>query len=181
MTDEHLLELARQGDTACFGEVVRRWQKRIYGFIRRYVGDVAAAEDLTQDTFTKAFRNLSRLSDVGCFSSWVHKIALNECRMRHRRESRFVKLPWPEQPAAGAVEIDHQTPETALAALERREALQSAFGLLPAEQREVILMKEFQGLKFHEIADILELPLSTVKSRMYLGLKTLRRSLENSS
>lgn len=178
MTDEHLLELAREGDAACFGELVRRWQKKIFGFVRRYVGDFQTAEDLTQDTFTKAYRNLDRLSDPGRFSSWVYKIALNECRMRYRRESKITRLPWGEEQPPGEVEIDRHTPESALAEQERRDSLQRAFGVLPPEQREVILMKEYQGLKFHEIADILELPLSTVKSRMYLGLKTLRRILE---
>ncbi len=178
MTDEHLLQLAREGDAACFGEVVRRWQRKIFGFIRRYVGDAETAEDLTQDTFTKAYRNLDRLADPGRFSSWVYKIALNECRMRYRKESRMVSLPWqPEQMPAEA-DTDRRTPETALAAREQRDALHRAFEFLPAEQREVILMKEYQGLKFHEIAEVLGLPLSTVKSRLYLGLKTLRRVLE---
>ena len=178
-SDEHLLELALQGDDGSFGELVGRWQKRIFGFIRRYVGNSEDARDLTQDTFAKAFQNLDRLSDPASFSSWVYKIALNECRMRFRKEGKLRRTPYEDYLESDQVEIDERTPERALAGKEEADALHRAFERLPEEQKTVILMKEYQGLKFHEIAEILEIPLSTVKSRMYLGLKTLRRLMEN--
>ena len=180
-SDEYLLELALQGDSACFGELSQRWQYRVYGFIYRYVGNSEEAQDLTQDTFTKAYQNLDRLSHPGRFSSWLYKIALNECRMRFRRQRNVRPVPLGddahrarENEAVAAV----NTPEETLAAKETVQILREAFGGLPEEQKTVILMKEYQGLKFHEISEILEVPLSTVKSRMYLGLKTLRRLLE---
>ena len=176
-SDEYLLELALQGDGACFGELSRRWQYKIYGFICRYVGNSEEAEDLTQDTFTKAFQNLDRLSNPSRFSSWLYKIALNECRMRFRRQRNVIAVPLDDQvheePDTGAT-----SPEETLLARETSQLLQEAFEQLPEEQKAVILMKEFQGLKFHEISEVLEVPLSTVKSRMYLGLKTLRRLME---
>jgi len=180
LTDEILLELALKGDGQSFGELVGRWERRIYGFVRRYVGNREDARDLTQTTFFKAYQNLDRLTDPGHFSSWLHTIALNECRMAFRRLKRVRPVPLEESQD----EVDRQeplsaSPERTAAGRERVRILESAFGRLPAEQREVILMKEFQGLKFHEIAEILGVPVSTAKSRLYLGLKTLKRLMEN--
>jgi RNA polymerase sigma-70 factor (ECF subfamily) len=181
-SEQYLLELALQGDTACFGELIERWQRRIYGFICRYVGNTDEAQDLTQDTFTKAYRNLDRLADPERFSSWLYTIALNECRMRFRkrRKIQLVSLP-DEQSEAVPVPLKDEaaSPEAKLAVKEDVRVLREAFDKLPEEQREVILMKEYQDLKFHEISDILGVPLSTAKSRMYLGLKTLRKLMEN--
>ena len=180
-SDEYLLELALQGDRACFGELIERWQRKIYAFICRYVGNSTDAQDLTQDTFTKAYTNLDRLADPARFPSWLYKIALNECRMRFRKERRAQLVPLPEEegyPGRPELAVTAATPETQLAVQEEIEHVREAFKELPEEQRAVILMKEYQGLKFHEISEILDIPLSTVKSRMYLGLKTLRKLME---
>ena len=182
-SDEYLLELALQGDRACFGELIERWQRKIYAFICRYVGNSMDAQDLTQDTFTKAYTNLDRLADPARFPSWLYKIALNECRMRFRKERRAQSVPLPEEegyPGRPELAVETATPETQLAVQEEIEHVREAFKDLPEEQRAVILMKEYQGLKFHEISEILDIPLSTVKSRMYLGLKTLRKLMEKS-
>ena len=97
--------------------------------------------------------------------------------MRFRRQRNVIAVPLDEQvheePDTGAT-----SPEETLLARETSQLLQEAFEQLPEEQKAVILMKEFQGLKFHEISEVLEVPLSTVKSRMYLGLKTLRKLME---
>lgn len=179
MSDEHLLELALGGDGSCFGELVRRWEQKIYGFIRRYVGNSEEARDLTQDTFTKAYQNLDRLSDPARFSSWLYKIALNECRMLFRRQKGTFKVSLDEGGRDLArVDRNEAVQEQGLELKESVVQLKRAFAKLPKEQREVILMKEFQGLKFNEISEILDVPLSTAKSRMYLGLKTLRRIME---
>lgn len=178
-TDERLLELAVEGDGPSFGRLIRRWESRIFAFICRYVGNADDARDLTQDTFAKAYLNLTHLSDHGRFSSWLYTIALNECRMRFRRQRKVKPVPLEEaNKDYWRVNIDEKTPERLLHAREEAARLRSAFEYLPPEQKEVILMKEFQGLKFHEIAEILDIPLSTAKSRMYLGLKTLRRLME---
>jgi RNA polymerase sigma-70 factor, ECF subfamily len=178
-SDEYLLEMAIRGDGGSFGELVRRWERRIHGFIRRYVGDREEALDLTQNTFVKAYENLDRLSNPSFFSSWLYKIALNECRMRFRRQARRrdvsiedtgAEVEWRER--------DLLTPERTLVGRELVERVESAFRRLPREQREVILMKELQGLRFQDIAEILNVPLSTAKSRLYVGLKSLRKLVE---
>lgn len=177
-TDESLLHLALQGNATSFGTLVRRWERRIFGFIRRYVGDSEDARDLTQNTFTKAYLNLSSLSDPARFSSWLYKIAVNECRMRLRSRSRRPTVDWEDGQAIDRVEQDHLTPELHYQGREKLGRLEKAFRRLPREQQEIILMKEFQGMRFQEIAEALDIPLSTAKSRLYLGLRTLRRLME---
>jgi len=180
MTDEHLLELAVQGNGRSFGILVERWENRIFRFICRYTGSREDARDLTQDTFSKAFQNLSKLSDPARFSSWLYKIALNECRMRFRRGRgvRQVSLEDARLDEDRTNQVSADTPEDVAVRNEVIRKLKEAFCRLPEEQREVILMKEYEGLRFHEISGVLGIPLSTAKSRMYLGLKTLRKILE---
>jgi len=104
--------------------------------------------------------------------------------MRFRKERRAQSVPLPEEegyPDRPELAVETATPETQLAVQEEIELVREAFKELPEEQRAVILMKEYQGLKFHEISEILDIPLSTVKSRMYLGLKTLRKLMETRS
>ena len=131
------------------------------------------------NTFVKAYQHLDGLSNPAYFSAWLYKIALNECRMcfRRRKGSRAVPLEETQR------EVDEQErvevlPDRTFEGRERVQQLTEAFQLLPPEQREVILMKEFQGLRFQDIAAVLDIPLSTAKSRLYLGLKTLRRLME---
>ena len=183
-SEQYLVELALQGDTACSSELFERWWQRIYGFICRYVGNPDEAQDLTQDTFAKAYKNLDRLSDPKRFSSWLYTIALNECRMRFRKWNKIRLVPLPEEQSEAvpvALRDGEASPEKQLAGKEDIEILKAAFDELPEEQREVILMKEYRDLKFHEISEILDIPLSTAKSRLYLGLKTLRKLMENKS
>lgn len=176
-SDDDLLKLAVQGDVTCFGELVERWQNPIFRFIYRYVGSCEDAQDLTQDTFAKAYRNLGRLSDPRRFSSWLYTIALNECRMKFRRRTP-IDVPIDDYVGSSAEKATQENPEGQLVTRERSRLLREAFDDLPEEQRAVILMKEYQGLKFIEIAEVMDVPVSTVKSRMYLGLKTLRRLME---
>ncbi|HLV02898.1 MAG TPA: sigma-70 family RNA polymerase sigma factor [Acidobacteriota bacterium] len=180
VSDEHLLELALQGDGDCFGQLVERWEGKIYGFIYRYVRNREEARDLTQDTFTKAFQNLDRLSDPARFSSWLYTIALNECRMRFRRQNPAYRISSLDESRNDIEQLDRHevTPERTYEGREKIRQMIEAFGHLPDEQRVVILMKEYQGLKFHEIADALDIPVSTAKSRLYLGLRTLKRLME---
>jgi RNA polymerase sigma-70 factor (ECF subfamily) len=180
LSDEYLLEMTVQGNGQSFGILVERWEQRIFRFICRYTGNIEEARDLTQDTFTKAFQNLSRLSDPARFSSWLYKIALNECRMRFRRSRGIQQVSFDDVQTETEKKEHHRidSPEELAARNESVERLKSAFNRLPEEQREVILMKEYQGLRFYEISGILGIPLSTAKSRMYLGLKTLKRIME---
>ena len=184
-SDEYLLQKYLDADVAAFNILIQRWQKRIFNFIYRNVGDYEEARDLTQETFAKAFLKARDLHDRTRFSSWLYKVALNECRMAFRRTrgKQSVPIELFQQQDAQEAELGRamaQRDESPQERLEREEGvarLREVMRMLPEEQRLVILMKEYENLKFHEIAEILDTPLSTIKSRMYLGLKTLRRLL----
>jgi RNA polymerase sigma-70 factor (ECF subfamily) len=184
--DSRLVSQFLAGHPEAFNQLVRRWEKRIYNFVLRYCGDREDARDLCQEVFTTAYQRLSVLRDRDRFSSWLYTIALNACRMRARSSAgkQKVYLDAPEQTDHIEQEMRQATaslpadPEQMLARKQMESEVRRAVGDLPEDQRVVILLKEYEDLKFQEIADILSCPLSTVKSRLYLGLKSLRRHLE---
>ena len=179
-SDEELVEHFQGGDTSAFETLVRRWDRRIQGLIYRVVGGEEEARDLCQETFLRAYRGLGTFKKEARFSSWLYQIALNASRdrLRRRRGRSYVSL----DEAGEVVELRSASP--ARSPLELVEAqdlsrtVSTAVEALPEEQREVIVLKEFQGLTFVEIADILSVPVSTVKTRLYRGLAELRRRLE---
>jgi RNA polymerase sigma-70 factor (ECF subfamily) len=185
ITDESLLLEAIRGDDYSFSELARRWENKIFGFVFRYNGNREDSQDIVQSTFIKAHKNLDKLQDTGRFSAWLYRIALNECRIGFRTSNRIrgreVSFESHDD-AFSAAAVDQGvttiTPEQVLAGKEELNRLGEAFYRLPGEQREVILMREYQGLRFREIAEVLDVPVSTVKSRLYLGLKTLRKFME---
>jgi RNA polymerase sigma-70 factor (ECF subfamily) len=164
--DRKVIEHVLKGDTQAFNILVRQWEKPIYNFILRMIGDRDEAMDLCQDCFMKAYRELGTLKDRDRFSSWLYRIAHNTCLSRIRKDygKTWVEL----DPDAGG----------AHSPLENRLAVEKALQHLPEDQREVVVLKVFQGLKFEEIAAIQNAPVSTVKSRLYMGFEKLRSILK---
>ncbi len=180
-SDEQMVKRALAGDAEAFGEIVRRWERRIFALAYGMLGSVEDARDATQETFIAAFRNLRGFRGEAKVSSWLHRIAVNQCITRQRRARVRAETPL-EDDAEGvgkqfAVASEH-SPARVAESVERTEAVRRAVGALPPELREVIVMKEFEELTFQEIADTLGVPLSTVKSRLYTALKQLRLRLE---
>jgi RNA polymerase sigma-70 factor (ECF subfamily) len=163
--DRKIIERVLKGDTDAFNLLVRQWEKPIYNFIVRMIGDREEAMDLCQDAFMKAYRELDTLKDHDRFSSWLYRIAHNTCfsMLRKNQGKAFVELD-PETRGA-------RTP------IESRLAVEKALQHLPEDQREVVVLKVFQSLKFEEIAAIQGAPVSTVKSRLYMGFEKLRSIL----
>ena len=179
-SDELLVERAVSGDTEAFGEIVRRWERRIYALAYGILGREDEARDAAQETFVAAYRNLSNFRGDAKVSSWLHRIAVNQCVTRQRRAKvrgeisfEFVQDEGREQFAAADGSPANVTEEG-----QRAEAVRRAVAALPQELREVVVLKEFEDLTFQEIADALGVPLSTVKSRLYTALKQLRMRLE---
>jgi RNA polymerase sigma-70 factor (ECF subfamily) len=178
-TDEDLVDAFQGGDVSAFDELVIRWDRKIQGAIYRILGSEEEARDLCQEAFLKAYKALPGFKGEARFSSWLYQIALNLCRdrMRRRKGRTFVSLD--EQ---GSEHTQRPSPEPN--ALEMVEAadlsrtVSAAVAALPLDQRQVIVLKEYEGLTFMEIARILDLPLSTVKTRLYRGLVQLRERLE---
>jgi RNA polymerase sigma-70 factor, ECF subfamily len=179
-TDEELVARSKTGDTESFNQLVRRWERPIFALAYRTLGREEDARDITQETFLRAFRALPGFKGDAKFSSWLYRIALNLCRdwMRRDRRTPLVAVPEGvevEQLAAEQGPIASVEDLAARAELTREVA--KVMALLPDEQRQAIVLKEYHGLTFQEIADLMKCPLSTVKTRVYQGLTTLRKHL----
>lgn len=179
-TDEELVARSKTGDLESFNQLVKRWERPIFALAFRTLGREEDARDVTQETFLRAFRALSGFKGDAKFSSWLYRIALNLCRDWIRKERRTPIVGVPdgveiEQLAAERGPVASVEDLAARAELSRGVA--KAMELLPAEQRQAIILKEYHGLTFQEIADLMRCPLSTVKTRVYQGLSTLRKEL----
>jgi RNA polymerase sigma-70 factor, ECF subfamily len=179
-TDEELVTRSMGGDLDSFNQLVLRWERPIYALAYRVIGREEDARDVCQETFLRAFRALNGFKGQAKFSSWLYRIALNLCRDWIRRERRAPVAQAPE--GVDIVELaGESTPSESIEDLvARREigrAVARAMAELPEEQRTAIILKEYHGLTFQEIADMLDCPLSTVKTRLYQGLTVLRRQL----
>lgn len=158
-----------------------RWERPIYALAYRVIGREEDARDVCQETFLRAFRAIRGFKGQAKFSSWLYRIALNLCRdwMRRERRAPLVQPPEGLDPMDLAAEQpakDEPIDET-VARREMTSAVASAMAALTEDQRTAIILKEYHGLTFQEIADLLDCPLSTVKTRLYQGLTVLRREL----
>lgn len=178
-SDEELIEACRDGETSAFDVLVDRWEDKIRGAAWRVLGSEEEARDVAQEAFLKAYRGLDGFKREARFSSWLYQIALNLCRDRLRRRRSRPTVSLDEIEEAGAVLVEgrpgahEQLQRSDLAHVVRR-----AIEALAPEQREVLVLKEYQDLTFLEIAQALDVPVSTVKTRLYRGLGQLRLRLE---
>jgi RNA polymerase sigma-70 factor (ECF subfamily) len=180
-TDEELVARSVEGDTESFNELVLRWERSIYSLAYRVLGREEDARDVCQEAFLRAFRGLAAFKGQAKFSSWLYRIALNLCRdaIRRERRSPLVAVPEGIDPAELAALQPSPGPsvEDLVAQAELRRHVASAIRRLPEDQRTAIILKEYHGLTFQEIANIMGCPLSTAKTRLYQGLSVLRREL----
>jgi RNA polymerase sigma-70 factor (ECF subfamily) len=179
-SDEELVEACQAGESSAFDLLVTRWEDKIRGAAYRLLGSEEEARDAAQEAFLKAYRALPGFKGEARFSSWLYRIAVNLCRdrLRRRKGRSLVSLDALEE--VGPV-IAARGPEAQdlVQQLDLRRAVRRAIGALPEEQREILILKEYQGLTFLEIAQALDLPVSTVKTRLYRGLGQLRLRLED--
>ena len=183
LTDEELVSRSMGGDSESFNQLIKRWERPIYALAYRTIGREDDARDVVQETFLRAFRGLSGFKGQAKFSSWLYRITLNLCRDWMRRQRRAPVIATPDGVDLVELAGESANVETADAAVGRRELsrlVARAMTALPEEQRAAIVLKEYHGLTFQEIADLLGCPLSTVKTRLYQGLIVLRKELERS-
>ena len=179
-TDEHIIERALTGDADAFGEIVKRWERKIFALAYGMLGREEDARDATQETFVAAFKNLRAFRGEAKVSSWLHRIAVNQCITKQRRAKvrNEAALDDDEKIATSFAAPVEYLPASVAEGQERIDAVRRAVNALPTELRQVVVMKEFEDLTFREIADVLDLPLSTVKSRLYTALRQLQMRLE---
>jgi len=180
-TDEELVARSVAGDHDSFNQLILRWERPIYALAYRVIGRDEDARDVCQETFLRAFRALPGFKGQAKFSSWLYRIALNLCRDWIRRQKRTPVVSAPE--GIDIIELAaEQGPVESIEDLVARKQLSETVAIamqqLPEEQRTAIILKEYHGLTFQEIADLQGCPLSTVKTRLYQGLSVLRRDLE---
>lgn len=180
-SDEELVALSQGGDLDSFNQLVVRWERPIYALAYRVIGREEDARDVAQETFLRAFRALKGFKGQAKFSSWLYRITLNLCRDWIRREKRTPLAQAPEGIDLVELAGEETVTETIEDLVGRRElgrAVSKAMALLPEEQRTAIILKEYHGLTFQEIAELLDCPLSTVKTRLYQGLSVVRKQLQ---
>ena len=163
--DADLVAKTRQGDVEAYNLLISRWESRVFNYLLRIVGSREDALDLSQEVFLKGFQNVRKLQDPARFGPWLFRIAHNEAYSLFRKNRSREGEPARAETAAAGLPMELTLAVTA--ALER----------LGPEQREAVVLKIYQGFKFDEMAEILDCPVSTVKSRLYTALDLLRNEL----
>ena len=181
LSDEQLVELAVSQDREAFGEIVRRWERKIFALCFGMLGREDDARDAAQETFIAAYRNLANFRGDAKVSSWLHRIAVNQClTVKRRQKTRSEEYLGDDDGSEERVFIAplQNSPARQAEQVERLKLVRTAVSSLPTDLRQVIVMKEFEDMTFQEISETLEIPLSTVKSRLYTALKQLKMKLE---
>jgi len=185
LSDEELLLAYRDGDVEAFELLFRRYRGPLFNFLLRRVGDRGRAEELYQDSWTKVIERCGGFRGDSKFSTWLYTVARNAC-IDHQRKMKFrghasldqnqrdANHPMVERVANPGLAPDQLASGQAL-----RERIQIAVEALPEEQQEVFLLRQLQGLGFKEVAEIVGVPVNTVKSRMRYALERLQLGLDD--
>ena len=173
------------GESDAFGELVARWQDRIYAAVYRMTGDAEDARDLAQETFLRAWSNLRSFAGGAAFGTWLYSIALNQVRSEMRKRSaqkRGAPLSLDAPVGEGDRGIDPADPAPGarrrLETAEHAALVRDAIARLDPEFREVLVLREFQDLSYEEIAASVGVPVGTVRSRLFRAREELRVRLE---
>lgn len=177
-TSIELVERLRNGDASAYQIIMDQWHHRVYNFALRYSNDQHFASEVVQKTFIQVFEKIDQLKDPSKLKSWLYKIASNNCCNEGRIKARVSFSALDDQVSHRATS---DNPARSFEKAEMKALVEDVLQKIPPEQRQVIIMKEYEGLKFREIADILGESENTVKSRMYYGLDAMRKILLNNN
>ncbi|SPE38026.1 RNA polymerase sigma factor [Candidatus Sulfopaludibacter sp. SbA3] len=172
--DADLIRQAARGSVEAYNLLVSRWEKRVYNYLLRITANREDALDLTQDVFLKAYQNLRRLDNHERFAPWLYRIAHNEAYSMFRKRRPEVDV---DELEPEGTEMGITVGGSSVFPIELSLAVGSALERLSPEQREAVVLKIYQGFKFEEMSEILECPVSTVKSRLYTALELLKLEL----
>jgi RNA polymerase sigma-70 factor (ECF subfamily) len=175
----------RHGETEVFGALVRRYERELYGYLRRYLGDETLAEDVFQNAFLQVYLKSGQYESGRPFRPWLYTIATNQAIDALRRNSRHQALSLQQAAeAAGspaelpglinALQTRGPGPLDSLSEQERRDRVRASVDQLPELLRSVLVLAYYQGLKYREIAEVLDIPVGTVKSRLHAALARLQ-------
>jgi RNA polymerase sigma-70 factor (ECF subfamily) len=188
LTDHELVALAQKGSEKAYRELLGRYQRPVFSLVYRMLRDREQAEDLAQETFVRVFNNIGRYDPKYKFSSWIFKIATNLTIDHIRKKevatvsidgSRYAVTSDEIEASTITVASDDENPEELLEAKELGESIEGAIGALRPEYRTAILLRHVEGREYQEIADIMSLPLGTVKTFIHRARHELRAKLEH--
>ncbi len=182
--DKRLVKLARKGDQHAFAEMVSLYKDKLYHLAYRMTGNRQEAEDVVQDTFLRVFKNLDSYDENQKFSTWIYRIATNQCIDRLRKKRKIYSLDAESSDHEGLdgytlLPSDDRTPESELLLSETQRLIQRAMETLPPKYKSVMILRYMQDLSLQEISDVLDMPVTTVKTRVHRGREFLRKRLEN--
>ncbi|MCD6423701.1 MAG: RNA polymerase sigma-70 factor [Elusimicrobia bacterium] len=185
LKDLGLVSLAKQGDRSAFSELVKRYEKKVYALALRIMQNPEDASDVLQDTFIQVFKKIKDFKEKSRFSTWLYRIAYNECLMRKRKKQiPTVSIDEPLVLASGE-ELKQEIVDWSsnpLATIENKELknkLEEAISKLPGEYRDVVVLKDIEGLSHKEIADMLKISIPNVKTRLHRARMFLRKELSD--
>lgn len=185
-SDAQLVEHFKAGDQHAFSHIVRRFQDRVYSLCLRWIGDAAVAEEVAQDVFVALYRSLGGFRGESSLSTWVFRVTVNHCKNKRlyrsrRKVDRHEPLDGQARDDAPARQIaaPGRGAEAGMMASEAEVLITEALGALSEEHRQVIVLRDIQDLDYHEIAEILDLPRGTVKSRLHRARSELARAVRN--
>lgn len=171
LSDNELISASLDGDASAFGLLVLRYRKLAIGVAYRMCGDGALAEDVAQDTFVRVWDKLHTFRPSGSFKSWMCRIATNLTIDMLRRQRPAVDV---EQVS---IEDGTERPEANAIRRERAAAVRTAIANLPEQTRAALILREYEGLSYQEVADALDIPMGTVKSRLNDARRRLKVAL----
>jgi RNA polymerase sigma-70 factor (ECF subfamily) len=182
-SDQQLVERVQAGDKSAFDLLVRKYQHRVLKLVGRFVSDAAEAEDVAQEAFLKAYRALASFRGDSAFYTWLYRIAINTAKnalvSNRRRPVDFdLDLQDPEQYDRHARLKEGDTPEGVLLTEEIRNVVERAMEQLPEDLRTAIVLRELEGMSYEEIAEAMDCPVGTVRSRIFRAREAIDRKLK---
>lgn len=176
----NLVNRFKAGDSSAFEELVRAYQDRIFNLCRYVLGNDHDAEDAAQDVFIKAFRNLSGFKPDASVYTWLYRIAVNTCLDRKRKPFFLSLFKSGESEDGGDYDVpsEEPSPEKLLESKQISREIQRALNKISPKLRTVIVLKEFEGLSYEEIGEVLDISLGTVKSRISRAREELKELLK---
>jgi RNA polymerase sigma-70 factor (ECF subfamily) len=179
--DHRLIAECLQGDTAAFGVLVRRYQERLYNTAYRLVGNAEDAYDVVQEAFLSAYQSLDSFKGDSLFFTWLYRIAVNTAISLKRKRRAVVSIDGGrngEQGVEAADTSESSHPGHAMEQAEQGRRIHEALGRLSAEHRAVLVMKDMEGQKYETMAEVLQVPIGTIRSRLHRARLELRDLLE---
>lgn len=176
--DTHLIQEALGGDSSAFGRLVSRYQDRLYHALTHLVGSAEDARDVVQDAFVQAFVKLETFRQESAFYTWLYRIAFNLAVSRQRRRRPTVSVETMRDQTGREPQDTGIGPEARMEQQERVTQVRAALGRLSDEHRTVLVLREMEGCRYEAIAEILELPVGTVRSRLFRARMQLRDELK---